>query len=74
MFSHTIYTIKAGEIVVQDGNVVKDMPGKTLHVAAPYDRLIESAIRDDFERFYTIAFENYPIQLEHYLASRQVMF
>ena len=30
-----------------------------------YDGLIEDKIREDFERYYTLSFENYPVQEEY---------
>ena len=35
-----------------------------------YDGQIEPAIHDDFERYYTVDFENYPVKLEDYLPDR----
>ncbi len=70
MFSHPRCVIKGGQIVVQDGRIVRDQPGRCLHVTPGYDGQIEAAIRDDFERYYTVDFENYPVQLEHYLPDR----
>lgn len=70
MFARPRYVIKAGEIVAQDGRIVQDKPGRTFYVAPGYDRQIESAIRDDFEKYYTVSFENYPVQFDHYLPHR----
>jgi len=73
MFAHPRYVIKAGEIVAQDGRIVQDRPGRTFYVAPGYDRQIESAIREDFEKYYTVSFENYPVQLDHYLPHREAV-
>lgn len=73
MFAHPRYVIKDGEIVAQDGRIVQDRPGRTFYVAPGYDRQIESAIREDFVKYYTVSFENYPVQLEHYLPRREVV-
>ncbi len=73
MFSHPRYVVKGGEIVAQDGQIVKDKPGRTFYVTPGHDKQIENAIRDEFEQFYTISFENYPVQLEHYLPHREVI-
>jgi formylmethanofuran dehydrogenase subunit A len=73
MFSHPRYVVKGGQIVAQDGQIVKDKPGRTFYVTPGHDKQIENAIRDEFEQFYTISFENYPVQLEHYLPHREVI-
>jgi len=65
MFAHPRYVIKGGEIVVHDGRLVRECPGRTLYVAPPYDPGIEAAIRDHFERTYVIASDNYPVQDEY---------
>ncbi len=70
MFSHPRYVFKGGKLVAQDGRIVYDQPGRCLYVAPGYDRQIEDAIREDFQRYYTIDFENYPVQLDHYLPER----
>ncbi len=73
MFSHPVYVIKGGEVVVRAGRIVRDQPGRCLYVTPGYDCEIEAAIRDDFERYYTVEFENYPVQVEHYLPVRSVV-
>jgi formylmethanofuran dehydrogenase subunit A len=73
MFSHPRYVLKGGDIVAQDGKIVMDKPGRTLYVTPGHDRHIEAAIRDDFEAFYTVSFENYPVQIEHYLPHREII-
>ncbi|HEX9116288.1 MAG TPA: amidohydrolase family protein, partial [Anaerolineae bacterium] len=73
MFYHPRYVIKGGELVVHDGRVLVDRPGRCLYVTPGYDTQIESAIRDDFERYYTLEFANYPVQIEHYLPERCVV-
>jgi formylmethanofuran dehydrogenase subunit A len=65
--------IKGGDIVAQDGKIVKDKPGRTFHVTPGHDRQIEEAIRDEFEQFYTVCFENYPVQIDHYMPHREAI-
>jgi formylmethanofuran dehydrogenase subunit A len=36
-------------------------------VSANYDPAVEKDIREFFKQYYTIDYENYPVQLEHYL-------
>ncbi len=65
MFAHPRYVLKDGEVVVRDGQLVRERPGRTLYVAPSYDSGIEADIRAHFERTYTIAFDNYPVQDEY---------
>ena len=73
MLSHPRYVLKDGEIVARDRRIVKDKPGRTFCVTPGYDKQIESAIRDDFEQYYTVSFANYPVQTEHYLPHREAI-
>jgi formylmethanofuran dehydrogenase subunit A len=67
MFSVPRYVIKEGEIIVEDGTILQETFGRTYHVAPGYDAAVENDIREYFRKYYTIEFENYPVQLEHYL-------
>ncbi len=66
MFAHPRYVIKGGEIVVIDSRIVREVKGRTLFVAPPYDSGIETHVRKFFRDDYTIAFENYPILADHF--------
>jgi formylmethanofuran dehydrogenase subunit A len=70
MFYHPRYTIKGGEVVAKDGQILLDKPGTTLFVSPGHDHQIESAILEEFEDFYTIRFKNYPVHYDHYLPHR----
>ncbi len=70
MFYHPRYTIKGGEVVAKDGQILLDKPGTTLFVSPGHDHQIESAILEEFENFYTIRFKNYPVHYDHYLPHR----
>ena len=61
MFAHPRYVVKSGTVVVEDGTLVREQPGKTFYVEPPYDEAIEKELRDYFEAYYTIQFENYPV-------------
>ncbi|MEA3376872.1 MAG: formylmethanofuran dehydrogenase subunit A [Chloroflexota bacterium] len=65
MFAHPAYVLKAGQVVVRDGQLVKELPGHTLYVAPGYDRAIEADLRAHFEQTYTVSFENYPVGPEY---------
>jgi formylmethanofuran dehydrogenase subunit A len=71
MFSSPRYVIKEGEILVEDGHIRRETYGKTLFVSPRYDPAVEKDIREFFARYYTIEFENYPVQLEDYLPRPQ---
>ncbi len=65
MFAHPRYVLKDGEVVVRDGRLVRERPGRTLYVAPPYDPGIETDLRAHFEACYTISFDNYPVAPEY---------
>jgi formylmethanofuran dehydrogenase subunit A len=67
MFANPRYVIKEGQVLVEDGHIRQETYGKTLFVSPGYDATVEKDIREFFRRYYTIEFENYPVQLEHYL-------
>jgi formylmethanofuran dehydrogenase subunit A len=61
MFAKPEYVFKEGELVVRNGKVVKVVQGAT-HVARPaYDRSIEKPLKDYFDRYQTIALENFKL-------------
>ncbi len=72
MFSRACYVVKDGRVVVRDGELVEDFPGRTFCVAPPWDRGVEADVRAHFERAYTVAFENYPVQ-DEYLPHNEVV-
>jgi formylmethanofuran dehydrogenase subunit A len=67
MFSRPRYVIKAGEVIVEDGRLLQDRPGRTLYVRPDYDPGIRPAVRKHFEETYTISFDNYAVQEEYLL-------
>lgn len=73
MFSSPRYVIKGGHILVEDGHIREDHYGRTVFVSPAYDPAIEADIREHFDKYYTIQYENYPVQLEHYLPQHQVV-
>jgi len=72
MFAHPRFVLKGGEVVVRDGQIVQERPGRTLHVAPPYDPAIEAHIRAHFEECYTISFDNYPVAPEYLVCGQTV--
>jgi len=65
-FLNTKYTIKAGEIVVKDGEVVAAPPGRTIFVTPECDdKLMDEmlvTLKDKFAKYYSVTFNNYPVQ------------
>jgi len=65
MFAHPSRVLKDGNIVVIDGQLVKEQKGRTLYVSPGYDKNIEKYIREHFKESYTISFDNYYIEAQH---------
>ncbi len=61
MFSIPRYVLRAGEVVVEDGEIRSPVDGKLLHVAPRYDEDAVPDIQNWFEENYTIRFRNYPV-------------
>jgi formylmethanofuran dehydrogenase subunit A len=72
MFEMPKYVIKAGEILIEDGELRGSPLGKTLHVAPDYDLARLPHIEDWFDEFYSIRFRNYPVTSE-YLQEAEVV-
>jgi formylmethanofuran dehydrogenase subunit A len=64
MFSTPQYVFKDGELVAQDGRIVKITRGATHVVRPDFDRGIEKRLRDYFERYHTIRFDNFALSSE----------
>ena len=71
MFANPRYVIKEGLVLVEEGHIRQETYGRTLFVSPGYDPDIEKDIREHFRNYYTIEFENYPVQTEHYLPRPQ---
>lgn len=61
MFQFPRYVFKAGELVVNDGDIISVPFGPTLHTAPDFDPAIEQRIQTWFEQNYSLAFANYPV-------------
>jgi formylmethanofuran dehydrogenase subunit A len=65
-FNRISYTIKSGEIVVKDGDVHSTPLGSTFWADAkvPIDlnNELEKDLEEEFKKFYTISFRNYPVE------------
>ncbi len=65
MFELPRYVIKGGEVVVEKGEIRKDVLGRSLYVAPEYDEGVVPDIEEWFEEYYTIQFANYPVDAHH---------
>ena len=64
MFRYPRYVIKGGEVVVEEGDIRKVVEGREFVVQPAYDEKIEDFLRPLFQQYYTMSFENYPVELE----------
>jgi formylmethanofuran dehydrogenase subunit A len=67
-FSNAVYTIKDGEIVVKDAEIVATPPGRTiwLDVQTKEPCRIDEEMKRKFKDYWTIEFDNYPVT-DHYI-------
>jgi formylmethanofuran dehydrogenase subunit A len=72
MFQLPRHVIKAGQFVVEDGELRREVFGKTLHVAPDYDPAIEPHIARWFDEHYSIRFRNYAVD-ESYLSAHSTI-
>ncbi|WLD10682.1 formylmethanofuran dehydrogenase subunit A [Planctellipticum variicoloris] len=72
MFELPRYVIKSGEVVLDDGELRDDPPGRTLHVESAYDHDIEPHIARWFADYSTVQFANYPVQ-DHELGPNELL-
>ena len=61
MFSLPRFLIKAGEVVLDDGDLRTAPDGLTLHNAPEFDRSAIPEIEAWFAQHYSIQFANYPV-------------
>lgn len=68
MFDMPRWVIKAGQIIIEDGEVRADIYGKTFLSEPTFDPDGVPDIQKWFEQYYTIQFANYPVD-EHYVTT-----
>ena len=64
MFRYPRYVIKAGEVVVEEGDIRNVRDGREFVVHPACDPKIEDYLRPLFQQYYTMSFDNYPVELE----------
>ncbi|MEM3580032.1 MAG: formylmethanofuran dehydrogenase subunit A [Candidatus Bathyarchaeia archaeon] len=71
-FKRAAYTIKGGQVVVKDGEVLRHIDGATmwLDVKTSEEAKITEEMKRRFKEYWTVEFENYPVS-EDYLAISQ---
>ncbi|MCA9168710.1 MAG: formylmethanofuran dehydrogenase subunit A [Planctomycetales bacterium] len=64
MFGHPRYVIKAGELVINEGDICETPQGHEYIVRPHFDPETEAFLQPRFEDLYTLSFENYPVEME----------
>src|SRR4029077_9181702 len=64
MFRYPRYVIKSGEIVVEEGDIRQMNEGREFVVRPSFDEKIEEFLRPWFQQYYTMSFDNYPVEME----------
>jgi formylmethanofuran dehydrogenase subunit A len=64
MFAYPRYVIKGGEVVIEEGEIRKTVEGRGLLTQPSYDPAIEAFIKPLFQQYYTMSFDNYPVEME----------
>jgi formylmethanofuran dehydrogenase subunit A len=64
LFKAPRYVIKGGEVVVEDGQIRTVAEGREFVVRPAFDAGIEDYLRPLFQQFYTMSFDNYPVEAE----------
>ncbi len=62
MFELPRYVLKAGQILIEQGEVRQSINGATLQTAPQFDRDAIPSIREWFDSQYTMQFRNYPVE------------
>jgi len=64
MFRYPRYVIKGGEVVVEEGDLKSSVEGRQFVIEPQFDPAIEDYLRPLFQHYYTMSFENYPVEME----------
>ena len=64
MFGHPRYVVKAGQVVIEDGDIRDTTVGREFLVQPDYEPDTEEFLQPLFEDLYTMSFENYPVEME----------
>ena len=64
LFAYPRYVLKGGKVVVEEGQVRAITEGREFISRPKFDDTIEAYIRPEFQKLYTMSFENYPTDIE----------
>jgi len=64
MFAYPRYVIKSGELIVEEGELRKSLDGRQFAVKPEFDESIEEFLKPQFQQYYTMSFENYPVSCD----------
>jgi formylmethanofuran dehydrogenase subunit A len=64
MFEKPLYVFKDGELIVQNGKIIKVVNGSTHALRPEYDRSIERSLKQYFDRYMTVKLDNFKIKDE----------
>jgi formylmethanofuran dehydrogenase subunit A len=62
MFASPRYVLKAGELVVEEGQLRRAPAGRRLRLAPGYDESVLPDLQRYFEAYSTVSFANYPVR------------
>ncbi|MEM2975482.1 MAG: formylmethanofuran dehydrogenase subunit A, partial [Candidatus Bathyarchaeia archaeon] len=74
-FTNAAYTIKGGDIVSKNGEIIKAVNGKTFWVnieASPSLMETLPSLQKHFEKYYTVKYENYIVPEHHLLEAAPI--
>jgi formylmethanofuran dehydrogenase subunit A len=61
MFATPRFVVKAGVLVVEEGQLRRAPAGQRLHVRPGFDKAVERGLKSYFDRYATVSFANYPV-------------
>ena len=64
MFGYPRYVLKGGEVVLEEGEIRQTPTGREFLIQPSYDGQIEEYLRPVFQQYYTMSFDNYPVEME----------
>jgi formylmethanofuran dehydrogenase subunit A len=64
MFAYPRYVIKGGEVVIEEGDMRKSVEGHEFAFRPTYDEGIVDYLRPVFQQYYTMSFDNYPVEAD----------
>ncbi len=73
-FKQAAYTIKSGEIVSQNGEIIKSVNGTTMwaDIEVSHPAEVTEDFKKRFKEYWTVEFENYPVSAEGLKASMPI--